>query len=135
MPFKITPDTIIIEDEIFPMFLVKSFLRSIEIDLQEFLIGGWGNGYVGLPKWHPYFELNYEEIPIRIHGGLTYSDYNENKKLWVIGFDTNHFGDSIENCSMDYVKKETYHLLIKCCELTQVQRILKLNQLKYLKTN
>ena len=30
------------------------------------------NGYVGVPKTHPYWGLPYEDVPVRVHGGLTF---------------------------------------------------------------
>jgi len=53
-------------------------------------------GYVLLPKNHRLFEKEYfcEELEdLDVHGGITYSDYSEDKKYWVIGFDCAHFGD------------------------------------------
>lgn len=54
-------------------------------------------GYVGIPIGHKYYKMNYNDIDIECHGGLTYSrDYligqnDENK--WWIGFDCAHYGD------------------------------------------
>lgn len=49
------------------------------------------NGYVELPKDHPWIGKDYDEIPVEIHGGLTYSTDN------VIGFDTGHAFDLWSN--------------------------------------
>lgn len=67
--------------------------------------GGWGNGYVAIPKDHPAFGKDYnDEIfdSVYIHGGLTYSEeysekYNpiETEGMWIIGFDTLHLGDDM----------------------------------------
>lgn len=67
--------------------------------------GGWGNGYVALPKDHPCFEMDYntisESFDIEVHYGLTYSDYadgyhpDEVKGMWVVGFDTLHGRDNM----------------------------------------
>jgi len=32
---------------------------------------GWGNGYVAVPKEHPLYGKDYNNIDIDIHGGLT----------------------------------------------------------------
>jgi hypothetical protein len=63
--------------------------------------GGWGNGYVAIPKEHPYFGVNYNDIDdIDINGGLTYSDSSiigqpsETKGMWIVGFDTLHSWDN-----------------------------------------
>ncbi|PRY38409.1 hypothetical protein CLV58_109136 [Spirosoma oryzae] len=63
---------------------------------------GWGNGYVELPEGHPWFNVHYEHIPVDIHGGLTYANFEEGKG-WVIGFDTAHYGDSPDNWSEEAV--------------------------------
>lgn len=56
--------------------------------------------YIKLPKGHKYYGKNYNDIPLSVHGGLTYSE----KHLWVtedvidetgwwIGWDYAHIGD------------------------------------------
>lgn len=48
-------------------------------------------GYVILTRDNDYFGMEYDEIPVDCHGGLTYaSDEGPN---WVIGFDCAHLGD------------------------------------------
>jgi len=41
---------------------------------------------------HKYHGMNYDNIPVDVHGGLTYSRLDENGS-WKIGFDTAHYGD------------------------------------------
>lgn len=48
-------------------------------------------GYVILNKDNKYFGKDYDEIPVQVHGGLTYS--NEEDGNWVVGFDCAHWGD------------------------------------------
>jgi hypothetical protein len=50
-------------------------------------------GYVILPKGHKYYGLDYDDIPVSVHGGLTYSTLIDEN--WVIGFDCAHGGDLI----------------------------------------
>jgi hypothetical protein len=75
-------------------------------------LGGWGNGYIGIPQKHPWFEKHYDDIPCEVHGGLTYSDHNNpttrkaDKDIWWIGFDTMHAYDNQGNCSKTYVEQE-----------------------------
>lgn len=68
--------------------------------------GGWGNGYVALPEGHPCFKMDYDSIhetfDISVHGGLTFADYSnkhistpDTKGMWVVGFDTLHYGDNM----------------------------------------
>ena len=116
--------------------MLESNLRKI----YEFDFGGWGNGYVLLPPNHPFYNKNYDNINVDIHGGLTFgqkvnSEYFlkwiENKEVlgdvtienfkkfndyWIIGFDTNHSGDNITKCSKDYVIDETNSLLEQCLD-------------------
>lgn len=68
---------------------------------------GWGNGYVALPKGHPCFGVYYNDIQevfnISVHCGLTYSDTHQSwhppqtNGMWVVGFDTAHFMDSLKD--------------------------------------
>lgn len=45
------------------------------------------NGYVQMPTSHPWERLGYDDIPVEVHGGLTYMGGR-----WI-GFDTAHAGD------------------------------------------
>jgi hypothetical protein len=45
------------------------------------------NGYVRLPEGHPFEVLDYDDIDVSVHGGLTFSEDG-----WI-GFDTAHAGD------------------------------------------
>lgn len=56
--------------------------------------------YVMIPKNSKYFEKDYENIDIDVHGGFTYAnDYlpfdkkNSGTKAWYIGWDYAHYGD------------------------------------------
>jgi hypothetical protein len=121
-------------DDIFPMFLVENWMKKtiLPFSLIELTLGGWGNGYVGLPKWHPLYGIHYDDINISCHGGLTYSELDEDEDLWLIGFDTHHYGDDINTCNFEYVKNETYNLMMKCYKYPEVfekmryQKLLKL---------
>ena len=132
--------TIIIEG-ILPMYLKESHLRKKLIN-SSFVGGlmelGWGNGYVGLPKWHPWYEMGYDDIPVRVHGGLTYADWYKEEDLWVIGFDTGHYNDNMTNCSFEFVKSETERLMKQCMEaegMDIIIRIIKLNKIRKTLTN
>ena len=82
---------------------------------------GWGNGYVVIPKGHPLFKMEYdeidEEVNIRIHGGLTFSGPMKGHD-WVIGFDTAHLGDTQEKWTKEAVQKETDFLLQQILDYT-----------------
>lgn len=66
--------------------------------------GGALCGYVGVDKSHPAFELDYDEVNVDVHGGLTYADKcsshicheveeGEDDNIWWLGFDCSHSGD------------------------------------------
>ena len=60
---------------------------------------GFRCGYVRLPAGHPWYGMNYDDIPADVHGGLTYAGYDEpcdkpgNDDAYWIGFDCAHSGD------------------------------------------
>lgn len=84
---------------------------------------GWGCGYVLIPPGHPFYAMPYEEIPVKVHGGLTFSEYandmdweetQDEDKKYVIGFDTAHYKDSPESWPKSRVLEETYALETQC---------------------
>lgn len=81
----------------FLVFLIKNHLS-----------GGTHNGYLVVPKEHPWWGVHYDDIPSGVHGGLTFSEQIDD--LWVIGFDTNHAGDTSENWNFLRIISETYIL-------------------------
>lgn len=70
---------------------------------------GWGNGYVALPKGHKYYEVDYNDIPVDVHGGLTYGQMDG--EMWVVGFDTAHYMDTFTNWPRKRVEQEANRLL------------------------
>ena len=76
---------------------------------------GWGNGYVRIPEGHEYYEKTYDDIPVNVHGGLTFGDHVFGKDKYLsdgywVGFDTAHYGDNRHLWPMDKVLDETIHL-------------------------
>ena len=76
---------------------------------------GWGNGYVRIPEGHEYYEKTYDDIPVNVHGGLTFGDHVFGKDKYFsdgywVGFDTSHYGDDRQRWPMDKVLDETIHL-------------------------
>ena len=51
-------------------------------------------GYVKIPVSHPYSGIDYEEMDICVHGGLTYKSTDEDDGGTWIGFDCAHLGDA-----------------------------------------
>lgn len=54
----------------------------------------WGNwcGYVALPKDHEYSLMEYHDVPVDCHGGLTYGEPRDDGRYWL-GFDCGHAED------------------------------------------
>lgn len=50
-------------------------------------------GYIFINSYHPWYGKHYDNIEVNCHGGLTYSQYDEN--MWKIGFDCAHWGDFV----------------------------------------
>jgi hypothetical protein len=83
---------------------------------------GWGNGYVLIDKDHPLYGKYDDEINVYVHGGITWSKEVDNEMIemwnldqedlgkWCIGFDTAHFGDTIEKWPEEAVIAETERL-------------------------
>lgn len=91
---------------------------------------GYANGYVAVPKDHPFFGKNYDDVSVDVHGGLIFACpgnnitaaelpetevlegclYDLDEDWWVFGFDTCHYMDNPENCNREYVISETLNL-------------------------
>ena len=57
---------------------------------------GFRTGYVLVPQFHKYFEVDYCNINIKCHGGLTYGSHyflEEEYPGWWIGYDCAHGDD------------------------------------------
>ena len=49
-------------------------------------------GYVALPKDHEFSKIDYMDIDIEAHGGITYGQEDDQGVYWI-GFDCAHWGD------------------------------------------
>jgi len=91
-----------------PIKLVKTF------DRYGFTERGWGNGYVRIVEGHPFYDMNYMDIPVNVHGGLTFGDNimdsNHFPDGYWVGFDTAHYGDDSDLWTIEAVSDETIHL-------------------------
>ena len=104
---------------------MKTFLRQ-NTWLSGICEHGWGNGYVIIPKEHPAYGLDYNDIKVSVHGGLTFakdiadihremptflpSRFKSLTEGWVVGFDTAHCGDTLWVWSKGTVRSETNRL-------------------------
>ena len=70
-----------------------------------FLPWGYRCGYVGIPFGNKYYNVDYMNIPVDCHGGLTYAESSlcgqEDKDLWWIGFDCAHCFDGYDFKKLD----------------------------------
>ena len=81
-------------------------------------------GYVGVPESHKAYSVDYDDCSlesITVHGGLTFAGLCQennphgvchsgvvaNEKVWWLGFDCAHFGDSCPSHG-SFSKYETY---------------------------
>lgn len=96
----------------------KPFAFIIKREPVLYMKTGWGNGYVAVPQGHPWFGLDYDDIEADVHGGLTYASEGgqgfgprDSKGMWVVGFDTAHYNDTIARWPEEKVQKEADNLL------------------------
>jgi len=99
---------------------MKTFIKEITWRLGTLNEHGWGNGYVCIPPGHPMYEVAYDDIPVDVHGGLSFAcpakdlDWPEIpedcKDCWIVGFATAHYGDTVENCDKWYVESQAEKL-------------------------
>jgi hypothetical protein len=53
-------------------------------------------GYVRVPSTHAYYGKDFDDVPVTVHGGLTYGKKDEcGKRAWWFGFDCAHGGDLV----------------------------------------
>ena len=85
-------------------------------------------GYVGVPQNHVAYDKKYSDLPIEVHGGLTYGTTEEDGLKWF-GFDCAHVGDKTGLWSeghfwtLEDVVKETEQMAKQFSKLTLPQII------------
>ena len=74
-------------------------------------LGHWC-GYVGVPAGHLAYGVAYDDVEVRVHGGLTFAGTwdDEEGDLWWLGFDCAHYGDTPDVQDLAYVQKEAEDL-------------------------
>ena len=82
-------------------------VRVSAIGKPDPMYGGHLCGYVRIPENHPHFTDHYDDIPIEVHGGLTYSE--EEKHGYWIGFDCAHSFDY--SPSIEYLRNTLPELI------------------------
>ena len=85
-------------------------------------------GYVHIPADHKFYGEDYDDIYVKVHGGLTYSGFNDinypvdgsNKEYWI-GFDCAHLGDGKDFESIEELSdEETYNYMLKLEEMFKI---------------
>lgn len=65
-----------------------------------FMPMGYRCGYVGILPKHKYYNVDFDNIPINCHCGLTYSSsdlhWQNEENIWRIGFDCGHCCDGFD---------------------------------------
>lgn len=85
---------------------------------------GWGNGYAAVPEGHPLHGVGYYDANIDAHGGLTFAEAADTledwlpvdlveslRGHWIFGFDTAHWGDTLERWPKEAVEAETKRIV------------------------
>lgn len=109
-PWTNEPDTAV--------WLETEFLLPCLMDRMD-----WGslNGYVGIPPEHKFHSRGHDDIPVDVHGGLTYAGDLYDTHLfdglplplpltsyWWVGFDTGHHSDLQPNFPIIEMRQGTY---------------------------
>ncbi len=64
-------------------------------------------GYVRVEPGHPWFEQNYNNLDVDVHGGITFAEHGQacpthgEEAEWWVGFDCAHGGDAPDPSIMD----------------------------------
>jgi hypothetical protein len=111
-------DWFIVEDWLKPQ--LNKELKAIQDKLQmsSLFDRGWGNGYVAVPRGHPWYRRDYNDLHVEASGGMTFSDFGKHlgscpehlQNHWVVGFDTGHAWNTSENSDKKMVIAETIEL-------------------------
>lgn len=84
-------------------------------------------GYVGVPKDHPLFGKDYDDVDVIVHGGLTYSNecrghicHDAAQEVWWFGFDCGHCDDLIPSLAWCGGVYRTFtYVTLECLALAQ----------------
>jgi hypothetical protein len=99
---------------------MKPYIKLIPSDWIGITDKGWGNGYVVIPKEHPFHGVDYDFMSgyVDVHCGLTYGRHEDNgHDGWCFGFDTMHLGDTPEKWPYEAVREETFRLMQQLIDL------------------
>lgn len=100
-----------------------------------FVGGSHRCGYVGVPEGHRAFGVDYDDVNMSVHGGLTFSDYGKANDVlkgsdtYWLGFDCAHYGDKTSFSSeghfwtLEEAVKETESLAEQLAVLQEAQTL------------
>lgn len=75
-------------------WITNAGLRAVILALPA----GHRCGYVAVSPEHKYFGSSYDDVPVDVHGGLTFSADNlhviNEPNLWWLGYDCAHYMDA-----------------------------------------
>jgi hypothetical protein len=80
--------------------LVEEIIDGFKTEIRRNSELGHLCGYVFLDRNHKYYGINYNDLDIDVHGGLTFSE--QEGKYWKIGFDCAHGGDYVPYSNPKY---------------------------------
>ena len=88
------------------------------------IIGAFYCGYVGVPVGHRLHGDPYDQVNVRVHGGLTYADLHKRRLsdapgtdgLWWFGFDCAHADDRDDPKDEAFVRAECATLAAQLME-------------------
>ena len=71
------------------------FVEGYRCEIKRHSSLGFLCGYIYIPKTHPDFGKDYDDVDVSVHGGLTYADSG------CFGFDCGHHGDLVPSMECD----------------------------------
>jgi hypothetical protein len=80
-------------------------------------------GYVVLTEDNKFWYKDYDEVPVQVHGGLTYASSDENDN-WILGFDCAHSGDLVPSLqrihlNINDVYRDKEYVISECQSLAE----------------
>lgn len=129
-----------LDDKLFPIMIIeqddtymKSILEKDGCNISFIEKHGYGNGYVGLPLWHPWANKDYDELNeiLDCDGNeLTFSNLDPDKDFYWIGYDTYHPDMTQENWNKERMLKVCKGIIEQAKNTVEYQRIIKLKKIK-----
>lgn len=88
----------------------------------------WRCGYVRMPLEHPWcVDMSRDDVfgrleSMNVHGGVTFAEQSsDGSGYWWIGFDCAHRGDTMANCTLEYVEGECRELMRQLADVADAK--------------